>query len=240
MPAKTEILIFGQKFDQAGNPVPLTADRSMSSASTLSAQLNTTAMTRTSERSSSSLSTAPSPSTSPPQTTQLMTMPSSQAGSTTASTSTNLPPSSTSWMQSSSSLSGIGLPALIDVVYGSSYSVRQNGQTIGTFTISGGTGQYSSSNSNTLTIELDSDVFLEDGDIVTLFSVPLGELTQIENVVLAGDNPCLSAEGEEVYNEETNQNDYQLIISLESLSCNFGSKASRVSAIPALAGGGLI
>ncbi len=205
--------IFAQRYDLVGNPVPFTFLASLNSSFTLTSR-----------------STPTSSSTS-------------EMSEMTSSTFTSSPASSTIGMQSStqstsSSLSNVGIPALINVVYGDSYSITQNGQTIGTFTISGGTGQFSSSNPNTLNIEIGPNIVLQDGDTLTLFSAPEGEEIQWEGINL--DSECFSAEGETVFNEATLQNDYQLIFYLDADSCIYAAGALKFGTFPVLAGGGLI
>jgi len=145
-------------------------------------------------------------------------------------------------MESSSIYSSLAssqmIPSVIEIIYGESYSITQNGQTIGTFTISGGSGLYSGSNPNILEIQLDPDFQLQDEDTLTLFSVPDGEPLQWEGIILSSE--CFGAEGEQVFNEETSQNDYQIIFHLDEDSCLFYTGAMKYSAIPVLTGGGLI
>jgi len=243
--------IFGQRFDQSGNPIPLAYVPSTGSTSALGSNAATTSF----PSSQLSLTSSPTTGNSTESSSTISTTSSSSRGAsqTTASTPSNqvvslattiLPPSSTSGMQStslsdSSSPSGFQIPTLIDVVYGDSYSITQNGQTIGTFTISGGSGLYSSSNPNTLEIQLAPNYELQEGDIVTLFSVPQGEAIQWEGITLSNEE-CFSAEGVFVENQGAEENSYQVIFNLDEDNCSIYAGATKLSAISVLTGGGLI
>jgi len=260
--------IFGQRYDRNGDPVPLAYEPPISSATALSSISDTTnlpsshlSLTSSSPTRStlysSSVSIAVTSSRGLFQTTAFMTTPSVQfessaivrsvqestttIGEDSLSSSSTISAFSTSGMQAdTSSSAGLGIPALADVFYEQDYSVTQNGQTVGTFTITGGTGPYSSSNPNTLEIQFDSNYVLQEGDTFTLFSVPEGEEFQWEGIIFSGGEECFTAEGELVPNQDTNQNDYQLIFDVDEDQCSFYTDAPKLSAIPVLASGGLI
>lgn len=116
--------------------------------------------------------------------------------------------------------------------------VFQNGQTIGSFTISGGTGVYSSNNPNVLNIEINPSITIEDGDTYTLFSMPQGEEIQLGEINLSSE--CFTANGEQVLDIETNQNTYQIVFNLDDASCSFYAGASKFGAMPVLAVGNFV
>ncbi len=238
--------IFAQRYDQGGNPIPLNYVPTIGSASTLRSNANTTfpisqlylTSSSTSGNIFSSSSSTPPSSRDLSQTTGGVTTPSVQVESS-AVPSTQASTSTSGMLTGSSPSSGSGIPALIDVVYGQNYTFSHNGQIIGSFTISGGSGPYSTNNPNTLEIEFDPNYELQDGDTLTLFSVPEGENVLWDGITLIGEE-CFSAEGELVPHPDTNQNDYQVIFDVDEDQCSIYSDATKLSAIPVLAGGGLI
>ncbi len=169
------------------------------------------------------IAVGPSPLTSP-GTSESITPTSSIATNFTIQTN----PTATT--ETSSSL-GLVTPLLINIVYSESYPVTLNGQTIGTFSINGGDGLNSTGNPNTLDIQIDPNYELQDGDTLTLFSVPDGESLQWEGITLSSE--CFGAEGEQVFNQETSQSDYQIVFHLDEDSCLFYTGAPTLRSMAA-------
>ncbi|NGX62543.1 MAG: hypothetical protein K940chlam9_02042, partial [Chlamydiae bacterium] len=81
------------------------------------------------------------------------------------------------------------------IVYEVSYPIVVNGQTVGTYTISGGTGNFTNSNVNVLMIDLE-DYQPQDGEVIPLFAIPEEEKEYWESIEIQGDAECLEMGGE--------------------------------------------
>ncbi|NGX62468.1 MAG: hypothetical protein K940chlam9_01965, partial [Chlamydiae bacterium] len=81
------------------------------------------------------------------------------------------------------------------IVYGVSYPIVVNGQTVGTYTVSGGTGNFTNSNVNVLTIDLE-DYQLQNGEVILLFAIPGEEKEYWESIEIQGKAECLEMKGE--------------------------------------------
>ncbi len=81
------------------------------------------------------------------------------------------------------------------IVYEVSYPIVANGQAVGSYTVSGGTGNVTVSNANALTIHLE-DYQPQDGEVIPLFSIPEEEKEYWESIEIQGDAECLEMRGE--------------------------------------------
>jgi hypothetical protein len=108
--------------------------------------------------------------------------------------------------------------SIAEITYGTDYPLNLNGVSVGTFTISGGTGLYDGTQSNTLSIQLDPDVDLAE-QTITLFTFPSGDEGNFQTIELQGVS-CLSYDTQTVQNG--NANDFQIIF--QETTCSTGSK----------------
>ncbi|NGX61233.1 MAG: hypothetical protein K940chlam9_00716 [Chlamydiae bacterium] len=81
------------------------------------------------------------------------------------------------------------------IVYEVSYPIVVNGQTVGAYTVSGGTGNFTNSNVNVLMIDLE-DYQPQDREVIPLFAIPEEEKEYWESIEIQGDAECLEMEGE--------------------------------------------
>ncbi|NGX62347.1 MAG: hypothetical protein K940chlam9_01844 [Chlamydiae bacterium] len=95
------------------------------------------------------------------------------------------------------------------IVYEVSYPIVVNGQTVGTYTISGGTGDVTVSNVNVLMIDL-KDYQPQEGEVIPLFAIPEEEKEYWESIKIQGEAECIEMKGEVISEGE---NDYVFTIS---------------------------
>ncbi|NGX61960.1 MAG: hypothetical protein K940chlam9_01452 [Chlamydiae bacterium] len=81
---------------------------------------------------------------------------------------------------------------------------------MGSYTVSGGTGQFDRSNDNVITIDFDPGYQPKEGEMITLFVIPSGEESQFEKIQVESKSfECLVSEGEVV--SETEGHSYQIV-----------------------------
>ncbi|NGX62437.1 MAG: hypothetical protein K940chlam9_01934 [Chlamydiae bacterium] len=202
--------IYGQRYDSNGNPIEPILSNATNTTSTL-------------------LSTPSSVHTG----TQVgFTPPSPSSGGLSTSPSGKTP---TSLMQSTQQISASTIvsfsgPITISgemIVYEVSYPIVVNGQTVGTYTISGGTGNFTNSNVNVLTIDLE-DYQPQDGEVIPLFVIPEGEKEYWESIKIQGEAECIEMKGEVISEDEDN---YVFTISFaEGNTC----RVNQAIVVPAL------
>lgn len=130
------------------------------------------------------------------------------------------------------------IPSLINIIYDEHYLITENEQTIGTFYLSGGTGEYSNTVPTTINVEIDLNFPLQDGDTFTLFTIPEGENVQWEDVTLTGIG-CLKGEGEIIADEESGGSKFQVFVNPDSYTCTTVTGVLKFSTISLLTGSGL-
>nr|NGX62539.1 hypothetical protein [Chlamydiota bacterium] len=202
--------IYGQRYDSNGNPIELILSNATNTTSTL-------------------LST---PSSVPTRTQVGFTPSSPSSGGSSTSSSGKTP---TSMMQSTQQTSASNMVSFSEpitisgemLVYEVSYPIVVNGQTVGTYTISGGTGNFTNSNVNVLMIDLE-DYQPQDGEVIPLFAIPEEEKEYWESIEIQGDAECLEMKGEAISEGE---DDYVFTISFaEGNTC----RANHAVVMPAL------
>ncbi|NGX62009.1 MAG: hypothetical protein K940chlam9_01502 [Chlamydiae bacterium] len=103
------------------------------------------------------------------------------------------------------------------IVYEVSYPIVVNGQTVGTYTVSGGTGDVTVSNANVLTIDLE-DYQPQEGEVIPLFAIPEEEKEYWELIEIQGKADCLEMKGKVISEDE---DDFVFTISFaESNTCS--------------------
>jgi len=130
-----------------------------------------------------------------------------------------------------------GTVPFLEFVYSQPYTISQSGQTIGTFSFSGGTGQFSNANPNTINLEIDPNYTIQDGDTFILFTIPEGESIVWEGITI--DSECFDAEGEIIQNQ-SGENSFQVVFNPKPNTCTFYSGASELQTLPLLAIGGFV
>ncbi len=198
--------VYGQRYDANGNPIELILSNATNTTST--------------------------PSSVPTGTQVSFTPSSPSSGGSSTSPSGKTP---TSMMQSTqqtspSSIMSFSEPITISgemIVYEVSYPIVANGQTVGTYTVSGGTGNFTNSNVNVLTIDLE-DYQPQDGEVIPLFAIPEEEKEYWESIEIQGEAECLEMKGEVISEDE---DDFVFTISFaEGNTC----RANQAVVVPAL------
>ncbi|NGX62441.1 MAG: hypothetical protein K940chlam9_01938 [Chlamydiae bacterium] len=103
------------------------------------------------------------------------------------------------------------------IVYEVSYSIVVNGQTVGTYTVSGGTGDVTVSNVNVLMIDLE-DHQPQDGEVIPLFAIPEEEKEYWESIEIQGDAECLEMGGK-VFSDSQDAGYVFNVVFTESKTC---------------------
>ncbi|NGX61366.1 MAG: hypothetical protein K940chlam9_00851 [Chlamydiae bacterium] len=103
------------------------------------------------------------------------------------------------------------------IVYEVSYPIVVNGQTVGTYTVFGGTGDVTVSNANVLMIDLE-DYQSKDGEVIPLFAIPEEEKEYWESIKIQGDAECLEMGGE-VLSDSQNAGYVFNVVFTESKTC---------------------
>ncbi|NGX62343.1 MAG: hypothetical protein K940chlam9_01840 [Chlamydiae bacterium] len=113
------------------------------------------------------------------------------------------------------------------IVYEVGYPIVVSGQTVGTYTISGGTGNFTNSNVNVLTIHFE-DYQPQEGEVIPLFAIPEEEKEYWESIEIQGEAECIEIKGEVISEGE---DDYVFIISFaEGNTC----RVNQAVVVPAL------
>ncbi|NGX62574.1 MAG: hypothetical protein K940chlam9_02073 [Chlamydiae bacterium] len=111
------------------------------------------------------------------------------------------------------------------IVYEVSYPIVVNGQTVGTYMVSGGTGNFTNSNVNVLMIDLE-DYQPKDGEVIPLFVIPEDEIENWKSIKIQGEAECLEMKGEVIA-----EDDYVFAISfVEGNTC----RVNQAVVVPAL------
>ncbi|NGX62337.1 MAG: hypothetical protein K940chlam9_01834, partial [Chlamydiae bacterium] len=87
------------------------------------------------------------------------------------------------------------------IVYEVSYPIVVNSQTVGTYTVSGGTGNFTNLNVNVLMIDLEN-YQPQDGEVIPLFTIPEEEKEYWESIEIQGDAECSEMKGEVISEDE--------------------------------------
>nr|NGX62553.1 hypothetical protein [Chlamydiota bacterium] len=95
------------------------------------------------------------------------------------------------------------------IVYEVSYPIVVNGQTVGTYMVSGGTGDVTVSNVNVLMIDLEN-YQPQDGEVIPLFAIHEKEKEYWESIEIQGEAECIEMKGEVISEDE---DDYVFTIS---------------------------
>ncbi|NGX62531.1 MAG: hypothetical protein K940chlam9_02030 [Chlamydiae bacterium] len=113
------------------------------------------------------------------------------------------------------------------IVYEVSYPIVVNGQTVGIYTVFGGTGNFINSNVNVLMIDL-KDYQPQDGEGIPLFVIPEEEKEYWESIEIQGEAECFEMKGEVISESE---GDFVFAISfVEGNTC----RANHAVVMPAL------
>ncbi|NGX62316.1 MAG: hypothetical protein K940chlam9_01813 [Chlamydiae bacterium] len=202
--------IYGQRYDSNGNSIELILSNATNTTSTLLSTPN-----------------------SVPTGTQVGFTPSSpSSGGSSTSPSGKTP---TSMMQSTQQTSASNMVSFLGsitisgeiIVYEVSYPIVVNGQTVGTYTVSGGTGNFTNSNINVLTIDLE-DYEPQGGEVILLFAISEEEKEYWESIEIQGETECIEMKGEVISEGE---NDYVFTISFaEGNTC----RVNQAIVVPAL------
>ncbi|NGX62515.1 MAG: hypothetical protein K940chlam9_02014 [Chlamydiae bacterium] len=114
------------------------------------------------------------------------------------------------------------------IVYEVSYPIVVNGQTVGTYTVSGGTGNFTNSNANVLTIHLE-DYQPQDGEVIPLFVIPEEEKEYWESIEIQGEVECLEMGGK-VLSDSQDAGYVFNVVFTESNTC----RVNQAVVVPAL------